>query len=114
MLLFFTDNVIVLKLYGVKKMLKIEEKKVFEKKEVVTEAYCDCCKNEINQIEVLGNSKLKFDLDFNNGKTDGAHIHYTAGYSTEFDMQTVEMTLCTICIFKMAMEYKSKITKSDY
>lgn len=96
-------------------MLKIEEKKVFEKKKVVTEAYCDCCKNEINQIEVLGKSNnLNFDLDYNKGKVDGAHIHYTAGYGTEFDMQTVEMTLCTICIFKMAMEYKSKITKSDY
>lgn len=114
MLIIVIDDVIIMKSYGVKKMLKIEEKKITEKRELVTEAYCDCCKNEINQIEVLGNSKHKFHLDFTRGKVDGAHIHYTAGYSTEFDMQTVEMTLCTLCIFKLAMEYKAKISKISF
>lgn len=84
--------------------IKTEKKKILQ--DVVRSANCDKCQCELYSISQLDESGNKIVQDINNNGSmmSGIYIKYTFGYGTEYDMRTLELTLCDNCLFKMTLE----------
>lgn len=83
-----------------KKIIKVKE-------EVITQASCDICGCEIGSLSIMGSEKLKTDLNIQH-HMDGLKLSYVAGYGTEYDMSSYEITLCTRCLVEKVFIMNNK------